>query len=234
MAAGIFILFLFSLFMLPKEIGKSKASNKLKSIFSQGKNINILSAARVFLFGARDIWFVVGVPVFMVSVMNWNFNKIGAFMAVWVIVYGVIQTLAPKLIKKRTGGEKPDGRIAAELAFLLTLTMGAVSFCLIQGWGESMALIIGLYIFGIVFAVNSSVHSFLILDYADGDKAAINVGFYYMANAAGRLVGTLLSGVLYQMGGISACLVGSAVFLLLTSLISLRLPRHNHAVVPAQ
>ncbi len=227
MSIGIAVLFFCATFMLPKEIGKTKSSNKLKSIFSQGRNINILSSARVFLFGARDIWFVVGVPIFMVSVMNWSFNKIGAFMAVWVVVYGFIQAMAPKLIKKRTGNEKPDGKVAFELSILLTVSMGLLALCLSQGWFTQISLIVGLYIFGIVFAINSSVHSFLILDYAEGDKAAINVGFYYMANAAGRLVGTLLSGVLYQAGGINACLIGSTIFLLLTTLISLKLLRLN-------
>ena len=62
-------------------------------------------------------------------------------------------------------------------------------------------LIAGLYIFGFIFALNSSVHSYLILEYADNDKAAMNIGFYYMANAMGRLIGTLLSGLLYQFFG---------------------------------
>jgi predicted MFS family arabinose efflux permease len=225
MATGIGLVFIASMILLPKEIGKTEVKNKLKSIFSQGRNINILSFARVFLFGARDIWFVVGVPVFLVSVFNWNFNMTGAFMAVWVIVYGIIQTIAPKLIKGRTKGKKPDGRIATELAVLLTVVMSVLVLCISQDWFPSISLVAGLYLFGVIFAVNSSVHSFLILDYAEGDKAAINVGFYYMANASGRLVGTLLSGVLYQVGGINACLSGAAVFLLITTLISLKLPR---------
>jgi predicted MFS family arabinose efflux permease len=153
------------------------------------------------------------------------FNMTGAIMSVWVIVYGIIQIIAPKLIKGRTKGKKPDGRIATELAVLLTVVMSVLVLCISQDWFPSISLVAGLYLFGVIFAVNSSVHSFLILDYAEGDKAAINVGFYYMANASGRLVGTLLSGVLYQVGGINACLSGAAVFLLITTLISLKLPR---------
>jgi predicted MFS family arabinose efflux permease len=224
MAAGIGLVFIASAVLLPAEIGRSKAKNKLRSIFSQGRDINILSTTRVFLFGARDVWFVVGVPIFMASVFEWDFYKIGTFMAVWVILYGFVQALAPKLVKKRVEN-KPDGKIAVELAALLTAIMAVITLCISQNWYPAITLTVGLCVFGIVFAVNSSIHSFLILDYADNDKASINVGFYYMANAAGRLLGTFLSGVLYQVGGIIACLGCSAVFLLLTSLISLKLPR---------
>ncbi|MCM8527671.1 MAG: organoarsenical effux MFS transporter ArsJ [Lentisphaeraceae bacterium] len=221
------VIFLFSMFLLPKEIGTTKSKNKLKSIFTQGRKINILSSARVFLFGARDIWFVVAVPVFMTTALNWNFSQVGGFMAVWVIIYGAVQAYAPQLIKLRTGGEKPDGKAALELAIILTVVMAALTILLNSGWNPQLSIIIGLYLFGAVFAINSSVHSFLIIDYADGDKAAINVGFYYMANALGRLVGTLLSGLLFQWGGVISCLTGSVIFLIITSLISGCLPKNE-------
>ena len=232
MAALVGLVFIFSWTSLPGEIGQSKVKNKLKSIFSQGRDINILSSARVFLFGARDIWFVVAVPVYMTSILGWNFSQVGAFMAMWVIIYGAVQAYAPVLIRKRTGGEKPDGKTALELASILVITMTLLTLLLNSGWHPRLSIIIGLYIFGAVFAVNSSVHSFLIIDYADGDKAAINVGFYYMANALGRLSGTLLSGILYQMGGIFACLTGSIIFLILTTGISMLLPRNIKTPTP--
>lgn len=227
MAACLVMVFLFSMFLLPKEIGRPKVKNKLKSIFSQGRDINILSTARVFLFGARDIWFVVAIPVFMTTTLGWSFSQVGGFMAVWVIIYGAVQAYAPVLIKKRTSGNKPDGKIAFELALVLTVVMTALTILLNSGWHPKLSIVIGLYFFGAIFAVNSSVHSFLIIDYADGDKAAINVGFYYMANALGRLIGTLLSGILFQVGGVITCLSGSVVFLIITTFVSLSLPKNS-------
>lgn len=229
MAACLVTIFLISMLMLPKEIGRPKVKNKLKSIFSQGRDINILSTARVFLFGARDIWFVVAVPVFMTATLGWSFSQVGGFMAVWVIIYGAVQAYAPVIIRKRTSGNKPDGRIAFELALVLTVVMAALTILLNSGWHPKLSIIIGLYFFGAIFAINSSVHSFLIIDYADGDKAAINVGFYYMANALGRLIGTLLSGVLFQAGGVIACLGASVVFLIITSFTSVFLPKSRES-----
>ena len=85
-------------------------------------------------------------------------------------------------------------------------------------------LVVGLIAFGVVFAMNSAVHSYLILAYADNDRAAMNVGFYYMANAGGRLAGTILSGLLYQWQGLTACLWASAAFVLAAAALSLLLP----------
>lgn len=226
MGSAIFLIFLMSLIFLPKEIGKAKVKNKLKALFQQGENINILSSARIFLFGARDIWFVVALPVFMATQLKWSFSWIGAFMAFWIILYGIVQASAPFLIRLKLKDAKPDGKIAFQLAIILTLTMALLTAIFIGQWQIQWSIITGLYLFGIIFALNSSVHSFLIIDYADGDKAAINVGFYYMANAMGRLLGTLLSGLFYQIGGIKLCLIGSTVFLITTSLISLKLPQN--------
>ena len=77
-------------------------------------------------------------------------------------------------------------------------------------WRPDLVVVAGLALFGLPFAVNSSLHSYLILAYAGSEKAAEDVGFYYAANAAGRLIGILLSGALYQVGGMTACLIGSA------------------------
>ena len=148
--------------------------------------MNILSAARFFLFGARDIWFVVGVPVFLSASLGWGFTEVGTFLALWVIGYGVIQSIAPALIRRWTGGRAPQGRAAQVLAFLLAGVTALVAIALMTGYSPAVVILGGLGLFGAVFAVNSSVHSYLILAYSDGDKVALNVGFYYMANAGGR------------------------------------------------
>ena len=88
----------------------------------------------------------------------------------------------------------------------------------------SAVLIGGLLLFGVVFAINSSLHSYLIVSYAKGDGVSLDVGFYYMSNAMGRLIGTLLSGWVYQQYGLAACLWTSSAFVLLAGLISLGLP----------
>jgi len=224
LAGFVTLAFLSAYFFLPQEIGKAKQKNKLSGLFDQSREIKTLSAARVFLFGARDIWFVVAIPIFLTTAFDWNFSEVGGFMAVWVMLYGGVQSLAPALLKKRNRGKAPGGKMARELTLSLFVCMAVVSGLFYIGVALEWVVVVGLYLFGALFALNSSVHSFLVLDYADEDKAAVNVGFYYMANAGGRLLGTLLSGLLYQAGGVGVCLVGSAAFLLISSLISWKLP----------
>jgi MFS family permease len=224
--AGLLVLVLVGCVLsLPAEMGKAKNKSKFKHLLSKSREVNILSAARFFLFGARDIWFVVAVPVFLSVRLGWGFTEVGGFLALWVVGYGVIQSAAPALIAKWTGGGAPKGRAALVLALLLAGTSGAMALGIASGVSPSAMLIGGLALFGAVFAVNSSVHSYLILAYSDSDKVATNVGFYYMANAGGRLAGTLLSGALYQLGGITGCLWGTVVFAVTTAGISLLLPR---------
>ncbi len=146
-------------------------------------------------------------------------------MALWVIGYGFVQASAPIILKKITKGEAPDGRVAVIVSSVLTAVMVVLSTLFVLDIFQEVTVVAGLLIFGVVFALNSSVHSFLVLDYADGDKAAVNVGFYYMANAVGRLVGTLLSGLLFSIGGVAWALFGSALFLLISSLITGYLPK---------
>jgi hypothetical protein len=194
--------------------------------------------ARLFLFGARDVWFVVALPVFLSTVLGWAFWQTGAFMALWVIGYGAVQASAPALIRRKTaaGNLNPDGRSAMGLAFLLALAPAAIGVALVSGISPAFVVVAGLIIFGVVFALNSAVHSYLILAYTDHDKVAMNVGIYYMANACGRLLGTILSGVLYQSGirsgtndGLAWCLFASSILLLITGTISLALPaRQEH------
>ncbi len=218
---------------LPSELGRSKQKAKFKGLLSKTREVNVLSAARFFLFGARDVWFVVGVPVFLAS-LGWGFTEVGSFLAIWVIGYGVVQSLAPAFIRRWTGGEAPQGRSAQVLALLLACAMGLVAGGLTAGYPPTVVVLAGLGMFGVVFAVNSSVHSYLILAYSDGDKVAMNVGFYYMANAAGRLVGTVLSGALYQIGGLIVCLWASTGFALAAGLVSLRLPRREKALTMSE
>lgn len=224
MVGGLLLIFLMSLAFLRREMGKSKSKAPFKAIFSKTPAINVLSAARFFLFGARDVWFVVAVPLYMSSVLGWRFTAVGAFFALWVIGYGLVQSAAPGLLYRK-GGALPNGATAQHWALILTVVAAAVAFLLGVGWQPVPVLVIGLAIFGVVFAINSAVHSFLILAYSDNDKVALHVGFYYMANAGGRLLGTIGSGVLYQWTGLVGCLWGAVLCLLLAWLISFKLPR---------
>ena len=205
------------------QLGRPDAKARFRHMFSNNRAVNLLAAARIFLFASRDVWFVVGLPVFLRSVLGWSFWEVGAFMAIWVIGYGIVQAFAPQLLR-RTGGE-PTGFTAAWLAFVLALLPAGIAIALALDFDPATVLVVGLIVFGAVFALNSAVHSFLILHYADGDKVAMNVGFYYMANAGGRLAGTILSGLLYQWQGLEACLWASAVMVLAAGAISLMLPR---------
>jgi MFS family permease len=230
MAGALALVLAGSALSLPRGLGQSKAKNKLKGLLSKTRAVNILSAARFFLFGARDIWFVVGVPVFLSASLGWGFTEVGTFLALWVIGYGVIQSIAPTLIRRWTGGHAPQGRAAQVLAFLLAGVTALVAVALMTGYSPAVVILGGLGLFGAVFAVNSSVHSYLILAYSDGDKVAMNVGFYYMANAGGRLVGTLLSGILFQMAGVVGCLWGSVGFALAAGGFALLLPQKDTAL----
>lgn len=217
--AGMILLALVAVLTLMRgELGRPDAKAKFRQMFSNNRAVNVLAAARIFLFASRDVWFVVGLPVFLRSEHGWSFWQVGVFMAVWVIGYGVVQATAPRYVKR------PDGRTAAWLAFVLALFPAAIALVMVSGVNPVVAVVAGLIVFGLVFALNSAVHSYLILAYADGDKVAMNVGFYYMANAGGRLAGTVLSGALYQWQGLQACLWASAAFVLAAGVLSRMLP----------
>lgn len=229
---GVFIavICLASWRLLPGRIGQPKSkTTKLSGLFAQGRRINLLATSRVFLFGARDIWFVVGLPVYLGAELGWSFSQVGGFMALWVVGYGAVQMVAPGVTRWRSGGAAPGGRLSFELVCLLLVVMLGITSAVAYGVAPGLSIVVGLFVFGAVFALNSSVHSFLILDYADGDKAAMSVGFYYMANAIGRLLGTLLSGLLYQAAGLIACLVGASVFLAITAAVTWLLPHQASA-----
>ncbi|MEL6248535.1 MAG: organoarsenical effux MFS transporter ArsJ, partial [Cyanobacteria bacterium J06627_15] len=228
MAAGL-VTVLASGMWLPSGMGKVKAKVKFSQLFSKTKEINILSAARFFLFGARDVWFVVGLPVFLYSVLNWSFEQVGGFLAIWVIGYGMVQTLAPTLLRRFGSGRPPQASTIRFWTGFLTAIPASIALALQLGRPPGQTIIFGLMVFGIVFAFNSSVHSYLVLAYTEDDKVALNVGFYYMANSGGRLAGTVLSGLIFQIYGLVGCLWASAVFVLLAELITLKLPNPKPA-----
>ncbi len=225
MAASLALILLGVVISLPPMMGKRKASSSVRELFGKSKGVNLLAAARVMLFGARDVWFVVGVPVFLYA-NGWTFTMVGAFLAVWTIFYGLIQASAPAIITRSADGlsrEVPAARAwSALLALVPVLIIAMLASSL--PFRPDVILVAGLAVFGAAFAVNSSVHSYLILAYAGSEKAAEDVGFYYAANAAGRFGGTLLSGLLYQWGGLTACLAGSALMLAACFLTTLLLP----------
>lgn len=231
MASLLALVWIFSLIALKEDLGKAKNKPKFNEIFSKSSSINILSAARLFLFGARDVWFVVALPVFLAVNFNWDHWWVGGFMASWVIGYGLVQSVAPLITGNSTGkntnkikGKVPTGRSAFMWASYLTLIPAAIALALHFDFYIQTSLILGLLLFGAVFAINSSLHSYLIVSYASSDGVSLDVGFYYMANAMGRLIGTLLSGWVYQAYGLESCLWISALFLALTTLISTKLP----------
>jgi len=208
------------------ELGRPDRRARFGQMFSNNPAVNMLAGARLFLFASRDVWFVVGLPVYLRSVLGWSFWEVGTFLAVWVIGYGAVQASAPRFLRRGgdEAGAQPDGRSAAWLAFVLAAFPAGIAIALTADLDPAIVLVGGLIVFGVVFAMNSAVHSYLILFYADDDKVAMNVGFYYMANAAGRLTGTVLSGALYQWQGLTACLWASCLFVLVAASMSLLLP----------
>ncbi|WP_347331120.1 organoarsenical effux MFS transporter ArsJ [Marinimicrobium locisalis] len=226
MALALLFVWVASLIFLKKDLGRAKSKPKFSEIFSKSAAVNVLSAARLFLFGARDVWFVVALPVFLASQFDWNHWQVGGFLALWVIGYGAVQSVAPR-ITGRSNGALPDGRTAFGWALGLTLIPAAIALALMGSIAPQWSLLGGLMLFGVLFAVNSSLHSYLIVSYAKEDGVSLDVGFYYMANAMGRLVGTVLSGWVYQVAGLVACLWISTVFLGLAAVIALALPRRE-------
>ncbi len=228
MGFGLCLAFLLTL-ILPGEIGKMKTKPAFNDLFSKSEAINILSAARFFLFGARDVWFVVALPVFLDMAFGWDYMEIGLFLGAWVIGYGIVQAFAPAIRKMWGQKESPDRKAIQFWSAVLMVIPSLIGIALWRESSPSIAIILGLTIFGFVFAMNSSTHSYMILAYSDNEKVSLNVGFYYMANAAGRLVGTLLSGLLFMIGknasiGLQYCLYFSSLLIFLSWISSLKLP----------
>ena len=224
MAAGVTVVLGFVLALLPANIGQAKKKAAFSGVLSNSAGINRLSLARLALFAARDVWFVVSVPVFLASVLGWSPAGVGGFMAAWVIAYGFVQGASPMLLKAASGGRAPGPGLTATLGLGLAAVTALIPLGLTLHWRPDVTMLGGLVLFGVVFALNSSVHSYLVLAYSESDRVSLTVGFYYMANACGRLLGTLLSGLLYQMAGVAASLWGAVVLAGVAGVVALALP----------
>lgn len=224
MALGVLVVLLFVLTTLPGSIGQAKKKAAFSGILSNSAGINRLSLARMALFAARDVWFVVSVPIFLASVLGWSFAQVGGFMAIWVIAYGGVQSVSPLLLRSVTGGRTPGPGLTSALGLGLAGVTALIPIGLALHWPPAPTMLGGLGLFGIVFALNSSVHSYLVLAYSEADRVSLSVGFYYMANACGRLIGTLLSGLLYQRAGVAASLWGAVVLAGIAGAVALVLP----------
>lgn len=232
MGAGLLLVWIASLWLLKSELGKSKAKPKFSEVLSKSRAINVLSAARMFLFCARDVWFVVALPVYLHTMFGWDHWKVGGFMASWIIGYGFIQTIAPR-ITGSSNTHTPGRGPAVAWTMALALVPAAIAAGLVAGLPAQPVLIGGLLIFGVLFAINSSLHSYLIVSFARGDGVSLDVGFYYMSNAAGRLLGTVLSGWVYQTYSLEACLWISAGLVAAAAAMAAGLPQ-KQAIQPSQ
>ena len=225
MAAMLAVVLAGVLLSLPRSLGKARASKSFRELFAKSRAINLMAAARIVLFGARDVWFVVGLPVFLYAA-GWHYMEVAGFIALWTIAYGGIQAVAPAVVTRSRDGlsrEVPAARLWGALLTVIPAVL-AVAISLPGVPRPDLVLVAGLLVFGFFFAVISSLHSYLILAYAGSEKAAEDVGFYYAANAAGRLLGILLSGALMQAAGMAGCLWGSAVMLAVCLAITVLLP----------
>ncbi|MBM85276.1 MAG: MFS transporter [Rhodospirillaceae bacterium] len=223
MAGCLTLVLLAATLLLPPDMGKVKGKVRISEIFSKSREIKLLSAARMFLFGARDVWFAVGLPVFLHDVLGWSFAFVGGFLAAWLIGYGLVQGVVPVILRSSRDGRTSEFRAARIWIFILAAVTVVVAGGIHAGNYLAVTLIVGLGLFGFCFAVNSSVHSYLILALSGTDKVAMSVGFYYSANAAGRFGGTLLSGIAYQWSGLIGCLSFSAAMLMVSCLFTVAL-----------
>ncbi|NOD86577.1 organoarsenical effux MFS transporter ArsJ [Ruegeria sp. HKCCD6119] len=232
MAAVLAVILVAVMLFMPAGLPKGRKGAKFSEVFSKSANVNWLSAARVFLFGARDVWFVVGIPIYFYAVLSDGteqgnraaFFMIGTFMAVWIILYGAVQANAPRILRASDRTEGDLIRAARSWAAILFCVPAALTLAVLLSNGPetwlTLTLVVGLLVFGAIFAVNSSLHSYLILAFTRSERVTMDVGFYYMANATGRLAGTVLSGLTYQVGGLPMVLGTAAVMVGLAALTS--------------
>jgi hypothetical protein len=235
MAAVLFIVLIVIVMRMPSGLPQGKTGAKFSDILSTSANINWLSAARFFLFGARDVWFVVGIPIYFYGVLSDGtphgnktaFFIIGAFMAAWIILYGMVQAAAPKILKSRDSGLAQQMRAVTHWGLILAAVPIALTALTLTGTPKTpeyaMIMAAGLIVFGVIFAVNSSLHSYLILALSSAERVTLDVGFYYMANAGGRLLGTLLSGLTYQWGGLPLMLGAASLMVMIAAIAGTRL-----------
>jgi len=238
MAAILFVILIGVVVGMPRGLPVGRRGAKFSEVFSKNRNINWLSVARLFLFGARDVWFVVGIPIYFYVVLSDGseagnraaFFMIGSFMAVWTILYGFVQGWAPRILHATS---RSDAEILAQARVWVAMLMAVPAVLATIVWITptpstplTVTIILGLLVFGGIFAVNSALHSFLILSFTDAKRVTMDVGFYYMANAAGRLTGTMLSGFTYQLGGLPLCL-GTAAGMIFFSWLATSQLREN-------
>jgi MFS family permease len=238
MAAILFIILIGVILGMPRGLPVGRRGAKFSEVFSKNRNINWLSVARLFLFGARDVWFVVGIPIYFYAVLSDGseagnraaFFMIGSFMAVWTILYGFVQGWAPRILR---ASSRSDAGILAQARIWVGMLMAVPALLATVVWITptpstplTLTIILGLLVFGGIFAVNSALHSFSILSFTDAKRVTMDVGFYYMANAAGRLTGTMLSGFTYQLGGLPLCL-GTAAGMIFFSWLATSQLREN-------
>jgi hypothetical protein len=224
MAAALVLAVTFVLGTLPAAMGKTKSRPALREAFRGSRGIKVLSLARLLLFCSRDVWFVVALPVFLAEVLGWSFFGIGAYLASWVVGYGIVQALTPRFMRRTGRGTINDARTAQLWAALLALVPLLIYVGLRINLPVQGVVLGGLALFGVAFAINSAVHSYLVLAYSEAHRVSLSVGFYYTANAMGRLVGTLLSGLLYQRGGLQACLIAASAMVASSAITALALP----------
>ena len=220
LATGLALIFLISLIFLKQDLGKATRKPKFKQLFSKNTNVNRLSAARLFLFAARDVWFVVALPVYFSTELGWSHWQVGAYFASWIVLYGLMQTIAPKITGSSSEEKGLNAKTTAGWIFSLFLVIAVIASAIWLEWKIQWVLLAGLFVFGALFAVNSSMHSYLIVKFSNRDAVSMDVGFYYMANATGRLLGTVLSGLIFQIYGLLACLIAAAIMLLTSAIIS--------------
>jgi len=241
MAAVLAVILIAVVLRMPQGLPAGRKDARFHEVLSKNPKVNWLSLARVFLFGARDVWFVVGIPIYFYAVLSDGseegnraaFFLIGTFMAVWIILYGAVQAAAPRILGARSKSEAgivADARFWAGVLFFVPLALAALTA--VAGapapW-LTVTLVAGLLVFGALFALNSSIHSYLILAFSSVGRVTMDVGFYYMANAAGRLIGTVLSGLSYQLGGLPLCLATAAAMIALSWVGMGRLQKHEGA-----
>jgi predicted MFS family arabinose efflux permease len=226
MAIILAITSVLALYLLPKNVGKATRKIPFKHLFSKSRAINVLSLSRFFLFGSRDLWFVIGLPLFLQSKLQWPFEKVSAFLALWIVGYGLSQTLVPTLFSAEKITHYLGNKALGLWTLMLTLFPILIALSIMYEFHIEKTLVIGLLSYGVFFAINSVIHSYLVLRYSSNESISTDVGFYYMSNAMGRLVGTLLSGLIFQAYGLSGALWVSVFFLLLASIISFSLPKN--------
>jgi predicted MFS family arabinose efflux permease len=226
LAGLITLTLIISLLTIRGDFGKMKTKVKFSQLFSKSSAISRLSFARACLFASRDVWFVVGLPIFLHDQLGWTFSQVGAFMASWIIGYGIVQASAPRISGAKAGLKQAVNSLKI-WAFLLVSICSALTAAIYWDFHPTNSLLVGLGIFGFIFAINSSIHSYLILAYTKSEEVALNVGFYYMANACGRLIGTLTSGIAYLYGGLTTCLITSTILALAAAIGNLTLPNKS-------